>query len=225
MGENAKDAPPSGRPHVWSFWGAILVAVIGTAGTVVVGIQKGHSEDKRQDLEARIQILEADRARYQSQIASLTSQLAAVQGGRGKLASGTAPKGNALPVAPPDPASSDLRVRSIEDYVFTLDACQRQGADLYCWVVVRNDGADRGLAITDASRLIADDGTPYEQSTRIFGSREDGFLPLFVIQLSTGVPARIGLRFKGLGAKVQHLALLELVAPSFRVAFRDVPVT
>jgi hypothetical protein len=226
MAEHAKDAPPSGRPHVWSFWAAVLVAIIGTAGTVVVGIQKGHSEDKRQDLVARIQALEADHTRDQNRIASLTAELAAAHRERGKSDPGAAPQGSALPAAASAHAqtSGDPRVQAVEDYVFTLDACRRQSADIYCWVLVRNDAADRGLAITDASRLIADDGTSYEQSARIFGNREDGFVASFLIQIPTGVPTRFGLRFKGLALKVQHIALVEVVTQSFRVQFRDVPV-
>ncbi len=34
-----------------------------------------------------------------------------------------------------------------------------------------------------------------------------------------------GLRFNGLAAKVNHLALLVVVAMDFRIEFRDVPVT
>jgi hypothetical protein len=227
MAENAKDATPSGRPHVWSFWAAVLVAIIGTAGTVVVGIQKGHSEDKRQDLEARIQTLETDHSKDQSRIETLTAELAAARKESGKQFQGAAPKAGALPTATPARAqvSADPRVQTIEDYVFTLDACRRQRADIYCWVLVRNDAADRGLAISDASRLIADDGTPYEQSARIFGNREDGFVSSFLIQLPTGVPTRFGLRFKGLALKVQHISLVEVVTQGFRVQFRDVPVT
>ncbi len=225
MAGNGKDAPPSGRPHVWSFWAAVLVAIIGTAGTVVVGIQKGHSEDKRQDLEARIQALEADHAKDQNRIASLSAELAAAYRGTGTPGPGAAPKGNALPAATPVQVTANPRVQAIEDYVFTLDACRRQSADIYCWVLVRNDAADRGLAISDASRLIADDGTPYEQSARIFGNREDGFVSSFLIQLPTGVPTRFGLRFKGLALKIQHISLVEVVTQGFRVQFRDVPVS
>jgi hypothetical protein len=222
MAENAKDAPPSGRPHVWSFWAAILVAVIGGAATVVANVQKGHSEDKRQDLAARIQTLEAAHTKDESRIASLIAELAAA-----RRESGAAAKSTPLPAAAPahSQVAADPRVQAIEDYVFTLDACRRQSADIYCWIVVRNDAADRGLAISDASRLIADDGTPYEQSTRVFGNREDSFVPTFLIQLPTGVPSRFGLRFKGLALKVQHLSLVEVVTPGFRVQFRDVAVT
>lgn len=228
MAENAKDAPPSGRPHVWSFWAAVLVAIIGTSGTVVVGIQKGHSEDKRQDLEARIQTLEADHTRDQARIASLTSELAAARREHGKPDAGTVPKGSAPPPADTAHAqvSGNPRVQSIEDYAFTLDACRRQSADIYCWIVVRNDAADRELRVSSESRVIADDGTPYIESSRVFGDREAGpFENNLYMQLATGVPTRFGLRFKGLALKVQHLSLVEVVTQGFRVQFRDVLVS
>ncbi len=205
------------------------MAIIGTAGTVVVGIQKGHSEDQRQDLEARIQTLEADHTKDQSRIEALTAELAVARGGRGQQGSGpAAPKGSASPAATPahGQVSGDPRVQSIEDYVFTLDACRRQSADIYCWIVVRNDAADRELRVSSESRVIADDGTPYIESSRVFGDREAGpFENNLYMQLATGVPTRFGLRFKGLALKAQHLSLVEVVTQGFRVQFRDVPVS
>ena len=194
----------------------------------MVGIQKGHSEDKRQDLAARIQALEADHARDQNRIASLSAELAAAHRGTGTPGPGAAPKGGALPAAAParPQVSGDPRVQAIEDYVFTLDACRRQNADIYCWIVVRNDAADRELRVSSESRVIAADGTPYIESSRVFGEREAGpFENNLYMQLATGVPTRFGLRFKGLGLKAQHLSLVEVVTQGFRVQFRDVPVT
>ncbi|HVT16675.1 MAG TPA: hypothetical protein VHQ90_10930 [Thermoanaerobaculia bacterium] len=221
-----KDDPPSGRPHVWSFWAAILVAAIGAATTIVVGIQKGHSEDKRQDLEARIQTLEADHTRDQNRIASLSAELAAARRERGQPGSGAVPKSSGLPPATPARAepSADPRVQAIENYVFTLDACRRQSTDIYCWIVVRNDAPDRELRISSESRLIADDGTPYLQSSRIFGDREAAFENNLYMHVPSGVPTRFGLRFKGLALKLPHLSLVEVVAQGFRVQFRDVNV-
>jgi hypothetical protein len=213
---------------VWSFWAAVLVAIIGAAATIVVGIQKGHSEDKRQDLEARIQILEASHTRDQARIEALIAELAAARREHGKPGTEVAPKGSALPTAAParPQAAADPRVQTIEDYVFTLDACRRQSADIYCWIVVRSDAADRELRVSSESRVIADDGTPYIESSRVFGDREAGpFENNLYMQLATGVPTRFGLRFKGLALKVQHLSLVEVVTQSFRVQFRDVPVS
>ena len=226
MTESATNASPGGRPHVWGFWAAILVAAIGAAATIVVGIQKGHSEDKRQDLEARILTLEAGHVKDQSRIESLTSELAMARKERGQAEPRADPKGSTAPaMAPSHPeVSADPMVQAIEDYAFTLDACKRQSTDIYCWVVVRNNREDRQLAVGDTSRLIAGDGTPYEQSSRILGSHEDAFAPNFFIQLPTGVPTRFGLRFKGAALQVHHLSLVEIVTPGFRVQFRDVPL-
>jgi hypothetical protein len=155
-------------------------------------------------------------------IAGLASELAAAQARLAKDAPPPASGSNSTP-----PAAQGLtgsRTENADDYTFTLDTCKRQGTDLYCWIVVRNDGQGRRLGIQDGSRLIADDGTPYEQSSRIFGRREDSFGILFM-QVPSGVLVRFGLRFNGLAAKVNHLALLEVVAMDFRIEFRDVPVT
>ncbi|HEV3075838.1 MAG TPA: hypothetical protein VHB47_15555, partial [Thermoanaerobaculia bacterium] len=99
----------------------------------------------------------------------------------------------------------------------------RRGADIDCWIVVRNDDADRQLQIYSESRLIADDGTAYHQTTLVLGDQET-FLSILFMQLPTGVPIRFGMRFKGLAVKVRHLSLVEVVTPAFRVQFRDVDV-
>lgn len=225
MAANDKDHPPSARPHVWSFAAVILAAAIAAAASIVVGVQKGRSDDNRHDLEARIHALEADRAKDQARIETLTSQLAAARGERGRAGPGATPKGSAHPAAAaaPPQLSADPRVQRIDDYVFTLDACKRQGPDLYCWIVVRNGDADRQLQVSFESRLIADDGTAYHQTTLVLGDQET-FLSILFMQLPTGVPVRFGLRFKGLAVKVRHLSLLEVVTPAFRVQFRDVNV-
>jgi hypothetical protein len=114
-------------------------------------------------------------------------------------------------------------VQTVEDYVFTLDACKRHGPDIDCWIVVRNDDADRDLRVSLESRLVADDGSTYQESAGIIGDQET-FLSLPVTRLPTGVPIRFGMRFKGLAVKVRHLSLVEVVTPGFRVQFREVDV-
>jgi hypothetical protein len=225
MAGNAKDDPPSGRPHVWSFAAVTLAAAMGAAASIVVAVQKGRYDDNRRDLEARIRTLEADHAKDQSRIETLTSQLAAARGERGKPGPGATSNGSALPpaTAAHPQASAAPRVQKFEDYVFTLDACKRRGADIDCWIVVRNDDADRQLQVTSESRLIAEDGTTYHQTTLVLGDQET-FLSILFMQLPTGVPIRFGMRFKGLAVKVRHLSLVEVVTPGFRVQFRDVDV-
>jgi hypothetical protein len=225
MAGNGKDDPPSDRPHVWSFAAVTLAAAIGAAASIVVAVQKGRYDDNRHDLEARIRTLEADHAKDQSRIETLTSQLAAARGERGRPGPGATPKGSAHPAAAaaPPQLSADPWVQRINDYVFTLDACKRHGPDLDCWIVVRNDDADRQLQVTSESRLIAEDGTTYHQTTLVLGDQET-FLSILFMQLPTGVPVRFGLHFKGLAVKVRHLSLVEVVTPGFRVQFRDVDV-
>ena len=225
MAGNGKDDPPSGRPHVWSFAAVTLAAAIGAAASIVATVQKGRYDDNRHDLEARIHALEADRAKDQARIDALTSRLAAARGQPGRPGPGATPKGSAHPVpaAAPPQLPADPRVQRIDDYVFSLDSCRRQGPDLYCWIVVRNDDADRQLQVTSESRLIADGGTAYHQTTLVLGDQET-FLSILFIQLPTGVPVRFGLRFRGLAVKVRHISLVEIVTPSFRVQFRDVDV-
>jgi hypothetical protein len=225
MAGNAKDDPPSGRPHVWSFAAVTLAAAIGAAASIVVAVQKDRYDDSRHDLEARIHALEAEHAKDQARVDTLTSQLAAARGQRGKPAPGATPKEAPLPpaAAARPQLPSDPRVQTVDDYVFTLDACKRHGPDLDCWIVVRNDDADRQLQVTSESRLIAEDGTTYHQTTLVLGDQET-FLSILFMQLPTGVPVRFGLRFKGLAVKVRHLALVEVVTPAFRVQFRNVDV-
>ena len=225
MAGNGKDDPPSGRPHVWSFAAVILAAAIGAAASVVVAVQKGRYDDNRRDLEARIRTLEADHANDQSRIETLTAQLAAARGERGKPGPGATPNGSALPAATAarPRAAAGPRVQTLEDYVFTLDACKPRGADIDCWIVVRNDDADRELRVSFDSRLVAADGTTYHPTTLVLGDQET-FLSFLFMQLPTGVPIRFGLRFKGLAVKVRHLSLVEVVTPGFRVQFRDVDV-
>jgi len=226
MAGNGKDDPPGGRPHVWSFAAVILAAAIAAAASILVNVQKGRYDDNRHDLEARIHALEADRAKDQARIETLTSQLAAARLDRGRPGPGANPKGGAHPAAatarPQGPA--DPRAQTIDDYVFTLDACKRQGANIDCWIVVRNDDADRELRVASESRMIADDGTNYYQSTRVLGDQET-FLSFLFVQLPTGVPVRFGLWFKGLAVKVRHASLVEIVTPGFRVQFRNVDVS
>jgi hypothetical protein len=226
MSESEDTGGQRERPHVWGFWAAIIVALIGGAATVTVSIQKGHSDDSRRDLEMRAQTLEAAHTKDEARIASLTSDLAAARSGRAQRpATPSSAASSPVPASRTDAADGDPRVRVIKDYIFTLDSCRREDRDVYCWIAVKNTDEDGKLWINSASRLIADDGTPYEQSARIFGRYEDGVLVNFLVQLSAGVPARFGLRFKGLAAKVSHASLVEVVTPDFRIQFHDVPVS
>jgi hypothetical protein len=224
MAANGQPDPPTGRPHVWSFAAVILAEGIGAAASIVVAVQKDRYDDNRHDLETRIHALEAEHAKDQARIDALTSPLGATRGQRGRQGSTVTPGGAHPPAAAPRPqVSADSRVQTVEDYVFTLDACKRQGPDIDCWIVVRNDDADRQLQVTSESRLIAEDGTAYHQTTLVLGDQET-FLSILFMQLPTGVRIRFGLRFKGLAVKVRHLSLVEVVTPGFRVQYRDVDV-
>jgi hypothetical protein len=227
MPESHDGGSKNGRPHVWGFASVILAATIGAMATIVVGVQKGKYDDNRHDLEGQIQSLVAGQAKDRARINELTSQLLAARAGQETVGSSGPGAASDHPTAAgssPDPGASDARVQRAENYQFTLEQCERQGSDLVCWIKARNDAEDRELRVTEASRAIADDGTPYESSSRILGSRDIANFDLFV-DLPTGVPTRFGLRFKGLATKVRHLSLLEMSAQGFHVQWRDVVVS
>ena len=116
VGKNATEQPPSGQPHVWAFWAAVIVAAIGAATAVTTSIQKSHSEDKRQDLETSVQALEAQHAKDEAleaqhakddeRIASLTSDLAAARAACGK-GEPAAPSRASAPAPAPNRVSCD----------------------------------------------------------------------------------------------------------------------
>lgn len=213
-------------------------AIVGSAtlvATMFVAYDYGRDTvgAKAAEMSARIVALETENK-------NLADQLAAAQSGLVPATPTSTPEpvgSTAVPAdeeavtqagtngAIPDlsPTVPNPQVIEVEGFRFALQGCRADSADVLCSVLVTNLEEDRKLSVRRQTRLLDTAGDSHRQCARIHGAAAAKSLDL-VVDLPTGVPSRIQVKFCGIAQVVQKISLLELDCRGLKVQWRDIEV-
>lgn len=193
----------------------------------IVG-QKSTSESEQAlaGAQAENQRLAAQLSEIQKKVSGLTSENERFQKQLSAPPSGNTPSTAAL-----DSGSTGATLQvalqegaqRIKNFEFSLQGCEREGADIVCWIMVTNRDVDRDLWVSYESRMIDDAGDQHRQSARIFGGNETRYGNI-KLALASNVPTRLGLRFQGVAGKTRQVKLLEVIYNDFPVQWRNIQV-